>query len=334
MKFQSPVDKTQYTRSFSDRRAITDKIVSRGTSKQPEAPRDLQFQTGSRGGLLTWKLPVSSADVSGYRVYKDDEASLYEEIQDRGRRQEYIELTATPSGSVAITAIARAANIVTVTVAKVVRKGDSVVVAGVTDASFNGTQAALTGGSTSFTYAQTGANASSSAGTVTAPPVTNLFVSCINAAGIESPKVQVQVQSVSEAAAPSVPGTPPGYTGESAGGGDTDYVCAEEGAELGFYRGATYQRRLIKHRKWTDIETDSGRKIPLASGTLVSIFVESFDVKPGDKIEIGEGEWETVTSVVESKRQSRKQAVQIDDPFPKVYTANGARIHNVSFRKA
>lgn len=53
------------------------------------------------------------------------------------------------------------------------------------------------------------------------PPVTNLFVSSMNALGIESQKVQVQGQASVEAGAPTMPSVPPGYTQGGAGGGDT-----------------------------------------------------------------------------------------------------------------
>lgn len=52
------------------------------------------------------------------------------------------------------------------------------------------------------------------------PPVTNVFVSSLNAFGIESAKIQAQGKSSTEAGAPPVPGPPPGYTGQGSGGGD------------------------------------------------------------------------------------------------------------------
>lgn len=69
--------------------------------------------------------------------------------------------------AVAISAISRTTNVVTVTVPanSGFIAGESVTVAGVTDASFNGTFTILTSGATTFTYAQTAGNASSSSGT-------------------------------------------------------------------------------------------------------------------------------------------------------------------------
>lgn len=48
------------------------------------------------------------------------------------------------------------------------------------------------------------------------PPTTNMFVSAVNALGIESVKVQAQGVASVEAGAPSLPSAPPGY---SAGNG-------------------------------------------------------------------------------------------------------------------
>jgi hypothetical protein len=211
-----------YNPTPQQRRDITDRILTRGTGKRPSPPRDLFFQPGTRGGTLTWKEPVVNFDVAGYRIYKDTESNLYEEIKDRGRRQEYIELSAAPVNALTITAISRTSNVVTATVNNTYRKGDSVVIAGVTDTTYNGTVTLLSASPTQITYASTGANGSSANGTASAPPITNIFVSSINAGGMnfESQKVLIQCQSISEASAPSVPGVPPGYTSEASGGGD------------------------------------------------------------------------------------------------------------------
>jgi hypothetical protein len=67
--------------------------------------------------------------------------------------------------SVGATSAVRATNVVTVTVANSYAVGDRVVIAGMTDSSFNGTFT-LTGASgANFTYAQTGANATTGSGT-------------------------------------------------------------------------------------------------------------------------------------------------------------------------
>jgi phosphoribosylcarboxyaminoimidazole (NCAIR) mutase len=229
LKFPAPANGYSYT--FEERKNLSDKIITRATARRPATPRDLFFQAGSRGGLLTWKLPTINDDIDGYRIYKDSDLNLYEEIKDRGRRQEYIELSAAAVTPIVITAISRTGNVVTVTANQAYRKGDSVVIAGVTGAatSFNGTFTITSVTSTTFTYAQTGGNeagTTSASSLVSAPPITPVWVSCINAGGrnAESPKVQILCQSTTEAGAPTVPTVPPGYTDEGSGGGDRRVV--------------------------------------------------------------------------------------------------------------
>lgn len=49
----------------------------------------------------------------------------------------------------------------------------------------------------------------------TTSPVTNFFVSSINQLGVESVKIQTQKAALNESGAPSMPGSPPGYTSYS-----------------------------------------------------------------------------------------------------------------------
>jgi hypothetical protein len=84
---------------------------------------------------LSGACPILNEDIAGYRIYKETEKNLYEEIKDRGRRQEYIELSAAAVNPIAITAISRTGNVVTVTANQAYRQGDSVVIASVTGAS-------------------------------------------------------------------------------------------------------------------------------------------------------------------------------------------------------
>lgn len=49
----------------------------------------------------------------------------------------------------------------------------------------------------------------------TTSPVSNFFVSSLNALGKESQKIQVQKSAINETGAPATPGTPPGYTSYS-----------------------------------------------------------------------------------------------------------------------
>lgn len=68
---------------------------TRGTAQVPQPPRDIICQNGPRGMLVTWNLPAGfNADIQRWRVYKDDESTLYADINDRGTRQCFIEATA------------------------------------------------------------------------------------------------------------------------------------------------------------------------------------------------------------------------------------------------
>lgn len=133
------------------RASASDMVRTRGVARTPGAARDLIPQPAPRGIFLSWSLPAGMTDdIAGWRVYKDDEKTLYVELHDRGSRQHFIETTA---------------------------------------------------GAT--------------------PPVTNLFVSSINALGVESRKVQIQGTALPESGAPAMPSSPPGYTSGRSGGGNT-----------------------------------------------------------------------------------------------------------------
>jgi len=77
-----------------ERIKAADYLVTRGTRQPPQPPRDIVSQAGPRGILLTWSLPAVFNDIAGWRVYKDDEKTLYHAIFDRGTRQAFIETTA------------------------------------------------------------------------------------------------------------------------------------------------------------------------------------------------------------------------------------------------
>jgi len=70
-----------------------DLIRQGGSERRPQPPRGLIVQCGSRGFLVSWSLPEIFKDVTGWRVYRDTESSLYKEISDRGNRQCFIEST-------------------------------------------------------------------------------------------------------------------------------------------------------------------------------------------------------------------------------------------------
>lgn len=79
--------------------------------------------------------------------------------------------------TVIITSIARVANVVTVTVVAGFNfvAGNQVTIAGVTDASFNGTFTILTVGATTFTYAQVLGNAADTTGTASSIQIANIY---------------------------------------------------------------------------------------------------------------------------------------------------------------
>ena len=68
-------------------------LRTRGTAQRPQPPRDVRTVASSRAVLLLWALPVPSADITGWRVYKGTELNLYREISDRGTRQCSVEGT-------------------------------------------------------------------------------------------------------------------------------------------------------------------------------------------------------------------------------------------------
>lgn len=77
------------------RSQAADVTRTRGTARKPSPPRDIQVQSGPRGLFVTWGLPSGfNTDIQRWRVYKDNEAVLYAEINDRGTRQCFIEATA------------------------------------------------------------------------------------------------------------------------------------------------------------------------------------------------------------------------------------------------
>lgn len=73
-------------------------LRTRGTGNKPLPPRDLYVQPGPRGILLNWRIPAKSPiDIAGYRVYKDNENSLFAEIKDPTTVQAFVESTAGAS---------------------------------------------------------------------------------------------------------------------------------------------------------------------------------------------------------------------------------------------
>lgn len=69
----------------------------RGTTRVPQPPRDLIAQSAPRGILVTWNYPADNRDIQRWRVYKDNENTLFAEIKDRGTRQCFVDATAGAS---------------------------------------------------------------------------------------------------------------------------------------------------------------------------------------------------------------------------------------------
>src|SRR5262249_52711313 len=63
--------------------------------KKPVAPRDVFVQSGPRGILVNWRMGAGfTADIAGWRLYKDDENSHFADILDPNTQQHFIESTA------------------------------------------------------------------------------------------------------------------------------------------------------------------------------------------------------------------------------------------------
>src|SRR5438105_9103901 len=94
----------QYARS----RAI-DLIKTRGTGRTPAAPRDLVLQSAPRGILVNWRPGEGFVgDVSGWRIYKDTEGALFQEIRDPNTMQVFVPTTAaatSPKVNIFVSAI-------------------------------------------------------------------------------------------------------------------------------------------------------------------------------------------------------------------------------------
>jgi hypothetical protein len=77
------------------RAQASDMVRTRGTGQKPSPPQDVFLSSGPRGILVNWR-PASgfTDDIAGWRVYKDNEQSLFAEIRDPSTTQHYIDATA------------------------------------------------------------------------------------------------------------------------------------------------------------------------------------------------------------------------------------------------
>lgn len=73
-----------------------ERMLVRGTSRTPLSPKDVFLTSGPRGILVNWRpAPGHTEDVAGWRVYKDNESSLFAEIRDPKTTQHFVEATAS-----------------------------------------------------------------------------------------------------------------------------------------------------------------------------------------------------------------------------------------------
>src|SRR5947209_20278891 len=68
-----------------------------GTRRRPQPPRSLISQSASMGAVITWNAPVQMKGVIGFRLYKENDTAVFEEIRDPNRRQAKIALPASTS---------------------------------------------------------------------------------------------------------------------------------------------------------------------------------------------------------------------------------------------
>jgi hypothetical protein len=122
-----------------------------------------------------------------------------------------------------------------------------------------------------------------------------------------------------------------GGTGGTSGGGGSTWSpdgCTEVGTELQFPAGSESTMRVEECGHWVEIELDSGERLAMAPGTLVSVFRRAEDLRRGELVEVGqEGKVSAVKRAGQSWRASQKMRVRVKPQG--VYWANGIRVHNM-----
>lgn len=103
----------------------------------------------------------------------------------------------------------------------------------------------------------------------TTPPVTNIFVTAVNAAGIESRPVLIQAQATAETGAPSVPSVPTEWV-------DTKETCVEIDTQVEVPDGTT--ELVLKNYRWVGIQFGEEPPLYATPETLVSVFVRAKDL--------------------------------------------------------
>ncbi len=122
-----------------------------------------------------------------------------------------------------------------------------------------------------------------------------------------------------------------GGTGGTSGGGGANWGtggCTEVGTELSFPENSSASLHVEECRQWVEIELESGARLALAPGTLVSVFRSAEELRPGDLAEVGrEGLVSAIRRVGQTWRASQKMVVRVKPQS--VYWANGIRVHNM-----
>ncbi|HVB35390.1 MAG TPA: hypothetical protein VNJ52_13600 [Patescibacteria group bacterium] len=122
-----------------------------------------------------------------------------------------------------------------------------------------------------------------------------------------------------------------GGVGGSSGGGGASFGpggCTEVGTPLEFPGGATARVKIEPCGDWIEIELESGQRLAMARGTLVSVFRRAEELRPGELVEIGrEGSVSAIAKAGRSWRASQKMVVSVRPQG--TYWANGIRVHNM-----
>jgi len=71
---------------------------------RPMMPRQVRASAGSLEALITWNGPEDMRGVAGFRVYKDNESNLVEEIRDLSRRQTKVTLPGNAKAMIYVSA--------------------------------------------------------------------------------------------------------------------------------------------------------------------------------------------------------------------------------------
>jgi hypothetical protein len=75
------------TGELLDPQAATNHIKQNGTNTTAKPPRNLQAKSGSRKISVFWDAPEVTLGIIGYKVYVDNENSLYDTIRDPNVRR-------------------------------------------------------------------------------------------------------------------------------------------------------------------------------------------------------------------------------------------------------